>query len=307
MRILVTGGAGFIGSHVVDAYVRAGHDVLVVDDLSGGCRSNLNRDARFKKLDIRSPRLMDLIRKERPEVINHHAAQIDVRRSMAHPILDADVNVLGSLNLLESARACGVRKIIYASSGGTVYGEPEYLPCNEKHPINPLCHYGVSKHVVEHYLYLYGRNYGLSYSVLRYANVYGPRQDPQGEAGVVAIFAGQMLQGGHVRINGTGEQERDYIYVEDVAAANVACLERGDGEIYNLGCGRGTSVNEIFYMLRKITGYELEAEHGPPKLGETFKIFLDCSKAREELGWEPLVDLADGLNRSVEHIKLHPR
>lgn len=301
MKVLVTGGAGFIGSHVVDALVAEEYQVAVVDDLSTGRADNLNSQARFYQVDIRSPELEDVFAAERPEVISHHAARANVRESMEKPILYADVNVLGSLNLLELSRTYGVRKIIYISTGGAVYGEPQYLPVNEGHPIHPLDPYGASKHHVEHYLYLYQTNYGLAYTILRYPNVYGPRQDPHGEAGVVAIFAHLMLQGQQVVINGSGEQERDFVYVSDVAQANLLALEKGDGGIYNVGSGAGTSINEIFSQLRAITGYQGDEVHGPPKLGEVFKVYLDATLARTELGWGPRISLEEGLRRTVEY------
>ena len=304
MRILVTGGAGFIGSHVVDALIEKGHEVVVVDDLSTGKREHLNPQAKFYHLDIRDAQgLEEVFAAERPEIVNHQAARANVRESMEKPVLYAEVNVLGSLNLLELSRKYDVAKFIYASTGGAVYGEPEYLPADENHPINPLDPYGASKHFVEHYLYLYSANYGLCYTALRYPNVYGPRQDPYGEAGVVAIFTDQMLQGGQPIINGSGEQERDFVYVGDIAEANVLAMERGDNQVYNLGWGVGTSVNEIFAKLKEITGYEREAVHGPPKLGEVFKIYLDASKARQELGWSPQVELEEGLRRTVKYFR----
>ena len=304
MKILVTGGAGFIGSHVVDLYLQNGYQVVVVDDLSTGRESNLNPKAKFYQLDIRSPELAEVFEKERPDFVNHHAAQMDVRRSVVDPLFDADVNVRGSINLLELARHYGVKRLVYISTGGAVYGEPVYLPCDEDHPINPICPYGASKHTVEHYLYMYHVNYGLKYTVIRYPNVYGPRQDPHGEAGVVAIFTGQMLAGSQVVINGDGEQERDYVYVGDCARANLLALTKaGEAGIYNLGCGAGTTVNQIFNHLKAITGYPLEAVHGPAKLGETRKIYLDASKARRELGWQPEVSLEDGLRNTVQYFK----
>jgi UDP-glucose 4-epimerase len=303
MRILVTGGAGFIGSHVVDAFIEAGHHVAVVDDLSTGRRSNLNPRAAFYQMDIRSPALGDLFRQERPSVVSHHAAQVDLRRSVVDPVFDADVNVLGSLNVLECCRACGVRKVIYISSGGAVYGEPAYLPCDEDHPIQPLAPYGASKYIVERYLYLYREVHRLDYTVLRYGNVYGPRQDAQGEAGVVAIFAAQMLDDGKLVINGSGDQERDFVYVEDCARANLLALDRGSGGVYNLGRGQGTSVNRIFELLKGITGYRGDPVHGPPKAGETFRILLDPARARDDLGWQPTVDLQAGLQRTVAYFR----
>jgi len=302
MKILVTGGAGFIGSHVVDAFIQAGHQVVVVDNLSTGHRENLHPKAVFYRLDMRSPDLAEVFEKERPEVVDHHAAQADVRRSVAEPLFDAEVNVIGSLNLLENAVKYGVKKFIYISSGGAIYGEPEYLPCDEGHPIKPLSPYGVTKHTVEHYLYLYRRNFGLRYLVFRYANVYGPRQDPMGEAGVVAIFGGHMLRGEDVVINGSGEQERDFVYVGDCARANVIGLERGEGA-YNLGTGIGTTINEIFNRIKAITGYSREAVYGPVKLGDVFRIYSDASKARRELGWQPTMGLEEGLRRTVDYLR----
>jgi len=304
MKVLVTGGAGFIGSHVVDMYIANGYQVVVVDDLSTGRAVNLNPAAKFYRLDIRDPKLRQIFETERPDYVNHHAAQIDVRRSVAEPIFDADVNILGSINLIECARQYGVRRLIYISTGGAVYGEPEYLPCDENHPVNPICQYGASKHTVEHYLYMYKVNYGLDYTVLRYPNVYGPRQDPHGEAGVVAIFTGQMLRDEQVVINGDGEQERDFVYVEDCARANLLALQAEQGlGILNLGSGQGTTVNEIYRRLRELTGYRREAVYGPPKLGETRRIYLDASKARRELDWQPRISLAEGLERTVEYFR----
>jgi UDP-glucose 4-epimerase len=303
MKILVTGGAGFIGSHVVDLLVESGHDVIVVDDLSTGRLSNLNPKARFYQLDIRSPEVREVFAQERPEVISHHAAQMDVRRSMDDPLFDADVNILGSIKLANLAREFGVRKFIHISSGGAAYGEPVYLPCDEKHPVQPLCPYGASKYTFELYLYIYKVSYGLDYTVLRYPNVYGPRQDPYGEAGVAAIFIGQMLRGLPLTINGSGEQVRDFVYVSDCARANQMVLEAGSGRVYNLGVGQGTSINQIFAHLKAITGYQLEAHYGPPKAGETFRIYLDAGQARQELGWEPSVDLEEGLRQTVDYFR----
>jgi len=300
-KVLVTGGCGFIGSHVVDAFLAQGYEVVVVDNLATGSLENLNPKAKFYEVDIRSPELVDIFEAERPDFVDHHAAQMDVRLSVKKPCYDADVNIVGTLNLLECAVRFDVQKFIFISSGGAVYGEPEYLPCDEAHPIKPLCPYGVSKYAVEHYLYLYKENYGLDYTVFRYANVYGPRQDPHGEAGVVAIFAEQMLQGDQVTINGSGEQVRDFVYVEDCVAANLLAIENGAGQIYNLAAGVGTSVNEIFEALAEITDYERDPYHGPAKLGETFRIYLTAEKARQALGWEPTVALDEGLRRTVAY------
>lgn len=303
MKILVTGGAGFIGSHVVELLIGAGHDVAIVDDLSTGRRSNLNPKARFYQVDIRSPEMRAVFEQERPEVVDHHAAQMDVRKSVEDPLFDADVNINGSIKLAQLAMEFGTRKFIHISSGGAVYGEPVYLPCDEDHPVRPLCPYGASKYTFEMYLFMFKELYGLDYSVIRYPNVYGPRQDPNGEAGVVAIFIGQMLAGKPVTINGTGDQVRDFVYVGDCAKANLATLEKGSGRVYNLGYGIGTTVNQIFDGLKDITGYPQEAHHGPAKVGETFRIYLDASRAKSELGWEPSVDLQEGLRRTVEYFK----
>lgn len=299
MKILVTGGAGFIGSNVVDGYLVAGHEVIVVDNLSTGHQRNLNPAARFYQMDLRAPELAELIQKEKPDVVNHHAAQIDVRRSVADPAYDASINILGSLGLLEACRMAGVKKVIYISSGGAIYGEPDYLPCDEAHPVRPLSPYGGSKYAVELYLFMYGQNYGLPYTILRYANVYGPRQDPLGEAGVVAIFTDRMLKGEPVTINGTGEQERDFIFVGDCVAANLLALEMGEGRAYNLGWGLPVTVNDIYRRLKEASGYRLDANYSPAKTGETFRIYLDTARARQELGWEPKVPLEEGIGRTV--------
>lgn len=306
LKILVTGGVGFIGSHVVDALINQGYQVVVVDDLSAGSQRNLNPRARLYKIAIQDPALGEVFAAERPDCVNHHAAQMSVRVSVERPLLDAEVNILGSLNVLEACRAFGVKKLVYISTGGAAVGEPRYLPVDEKHPADPVSPYGVTKHTVEHYLYLYKVNYGLNYTVLRYPNVYGPRQDPYGEAGVVAIFIGQMLRGEPVTINGTGEQERDFVYVADIVDANLLALEKGDGEVYNLGSGVGTSVNEIFRRLARLTGYTQAPRHGPPLPGEVFKIYLDATKARRELGWQPAVSLEEGLSLTVDFFRKNP-
>ncbi len=307
MKVLVTGGAGFIGSHVVDAFLADGHAVVVVDDLSTGRASNLNPQARLYKLDIRDPGLAAVFEQERPDLVDHHAAQMDVRKSVADPLFDADVNVRGTLNLLECARRYGVRKVVYISTGGAVYGEPVYLPCDEDHPINPICQYGVSKHVVEHYLHVYRHLYGVEYAVLRYPNVYGPRQNPAGEAGVVAIFTGRMLADETITIYGTGEQERDFVYVTDCARANVLAAGSDRTGIYNIGCGTGTTVNLLFSELSHIMGYARPAEYAPAKNGETYKIYLDSRRAQSELGWRPTIGLPEGLAETVAHLRAFER
>ena len=304
MKILVTGGAGFIGSHVVDAYINKGFEVVVLDDLSTGRRENLNPKAKFYHIDIRSPEIGEIFEIEHFDAVNHHAAQMDVRRSVADPYYDADVNIMGSINLIECSKKFGIERFIYISSGGAVYGEPEYLPCDEAHPVNPICQYGISKHTVEHYLFLYQVNYGMNYTVFRYPNVYGPRQNPKGEAGVVAIFLGEMISGKQVTINGDGEQQRDFVFVSDCARANVLALSSDNNNgIFNLGSNHGTSVNEIFEELQNITGYKLKPIYGPAKLGETRKIFLEATKANNELGWCPTVGLREGLALTTEFVR----
>jgi UDP-glucose 4-epimerase len=303
MKILVTGGAGFIGSHVVDMFVAEGHDVVIVDNLTTGRKSNINPKAKFYQVDIRSAEMEQIFETERPEVIDHHAAQMDVRRSVADPVYDADINIMGALNLLNLSVKYGVRKFIHISSGGAVYGEPVYLPCDEKHPVQPLCPYGATKYMLELYLYMYKQTHGLDYSILRYPNVYGPRQDPAGEAGVVAIFVGRMLKNQTVTVYGTGEQVRDYVFVKDCARANLMLLEKGSGRVYNLGYGIGTTVNQIFSTLKMITDYQQEAQYGPARAGETFQIYLDASCARQEIGWEPSVVLEEGMRQTVDYFK----
>jgi UDP-glucose 4-epimerase len=303
-KILVTGGAGFIGSHVVDLFVSKGYEVVIVDDLSTGRASNLNPAAKFYKIDIRDPKIRDIFDAERPDFVSHHAAQMDVRRSVAQPLFDADVNILGSINLIECAKEFNVKHFVYISSGGAAYGEPERVPCVETDPINPICQYGASKHTVEHYLYMYYVNYGMNYTVLRYPNVFGPRQDPHGEAGVVAIFTGKMLLDEPLTINGDGEQTRDYVFVGDCARANYLAVttEHAPG-IYNIGWGRPTSVNQIFTTLAAVTDYNHPANYGPAKLGETRHIYLDASKARKDLGWAPTKTLEEGLEATVAYFR----
>jgi len=236
---------------------------------------------------------------EQPLFVSHHAARVDVRESMEDPCFYTDVNLLGSINVLECCRRHKVRKVLYASSGGAVYGEPDELPVGEKHPIRPLDHYGASKHHVEHHLHLYKHNYGLQFTTMRYPNVYGPRQNSSGEAGVVAVFARRMLAGKEVIINGTGGQERDFIFVKDVARANLLALSKGKSKEYNLGNGHGISINKLFEKMACLTGYRRPAVHGPAKVGEVFRTCLDASLASEELGWRPRVDLPRGLNETV--------
>ncbi len=307
MKILVTGGAGFIGSHVVDAYLKEGHEVVVIDNLSSGKKENVNPSAKFYRVDILDDEVLRWVFvEEKPEIVNHHAAQVSVNYSVDHPDKDATINILGSINLIRLSIEYGVKKFIYISSGGACYGNPVYMPCDENHPINPLSPYGVSKHTVEHYLYLYHENNGLDYVVLRYPNVFGPRQDPYGEAGVVAIFSERMWRKKPVVIYGDGTQERDFVFVEDIARANILALNDLDTNvppIFNLGTGKGTSVNEIFRILAEITGYDQEPIHEPPRPGEVYKIALDATRAEKILGWKPQYSLEDGLKITAEWFK----
>ncbi len=302
-KILVTGGAGFIGSHVADHFIQSGHPVVIVDNLSSGRRENINPQAAFYQVDIGSPEMRSIFEHERPQVISHHAAQIDVRHSVSNPIFDATTNILGSIHLAQLAVEFKVRKFIHISSGGAAYGEPAYLPCDEKHPVQPLSPYGASKYAFELYPYIFKHNFGLDYTILRYANVYGPRQDPHGEAGVVAIFTSRMLRQEPVTIFGSGEQVRDFVFVSDCGRANLLALEQGSGKAYNIGCGVGTTINQIFDHLRSITTYPLPANYGPAKPGETFRIYLDADLASQELGWTPQLDLEAGLRQTVEYFR----
>jgi len=304
MRILVTGGAGFIGSNIVDAYIEAGHHVIVVDDLSSGSRANLNLAAHWSHVDVRSDEIERVIEAERPDVVNHHAAQISVRRSVEAPVVDASVNVVGSLHVLEAARKHGVRRVIFASTGGAIYGEVDHGLADELHPCKPLSPYAVAKFSVERYLDYYRATYGLETLVLRYANVYGPRQDPHGEAGVVAIFIKRILAGIAPSIFGDGEQTRDFVYVEDVVRANVAALDlpiHGDASaVFNIATGTEVSVNTLWRTLATIAGSTLDAYHEPPKPGDLRRSVLDPSRAKRELGWIPSVKLAEGVARTWE-------
>ena len=305
MRILVTGGAGFICSHVADGYIAGGHDVAIIDDLSRGSRDNLNPKARFYLGDVRDAEFVNSVfETEQPQVVNHHAAQMDVRRGVREPLFDASVNILGSLNILQAAVAHGCKRVIYISTGGAAYGEPQRLPVLEDDPINPITPYGISKHTVEHYLFTYRFLYGLNYVVLRYGNVYGPRQSSHGEAGVIAIFCEQMLAGIQPVIYGDGSKTRDYIFVEDVVRANLAAIERGDGEIFNIASGSETSDQQVFDVIRDRLGKsDLRAQYVARRPGEIEKIYLDIRKAERVLGWTPQIALNEGARRTVSYFQ----
>ena len=305
MRVLVTGGAGFIGSHVVDRCISAGHDVVVVDNLSTGTRQSVPSAARLAVIDIRSPDLADVFRAEQPDAVIHLAAQAEVRRSVEQPLLDADVNIMGSLNLLECSRRFGVRRVIYSSSGGAVYGDTDVLPTPEDQPARPASPYGVSKLTVEHYLGCWAGLYGIRWVALRYANVYGPRQSPLGEAGVVAIFAHRLLGGEPVVINGDGLQTRDYVHAGDVVAANLAAAAYdGDQVAFNIGTGVETNVLDLLASCQAAAGTSIEPEHRPARLGELSRSALDCTRAQRDLDWKPAVKLDEGLRGTLA--SLHP-
>lgn len=299
MRVLVTGGAGFIGSHVCDVFVRAGHEVIALDNLSGGRKENLDPRVRLEVLDIRGPEAAALLRAERPQVLCHLAAQMDVRRSVEDPRFDAEANILGFLNLLEAARTSGVRKVVFSSTGGAIYGEQDVFPAPESHPTRPVSPYGVSKAAGELYLGFYRAQYGLPYVALRYANVYGPRQNPHGEAGVVAIFTQRLLADQECTIYGEGRQTRDFVYVEDVARANLLAVEKELMGPVNIGTGVETDVNRLYSLLARAAGVDRPAVHAPARPGEQLRSCVDSGLARRELGWQPTVELAEGLRRTV--------
>jgi UDP-glucose 4-epimerase len=297
VRALVTGGAGFIGSHLGEALLAEGHEVTVIDDLSRGRRSQVPAAAQFVEADLNDD-LGAILAESRPEVVFHEAAQIDVRRSLADPLLDTRVNVLGTVNLLQACVTAGVRRLVLASSGGTVYGETEALPTPEDHPLHPASNYGAAKAAAELYGEVYSQVYGMEFVALRYSNVYGPRQDPHGEAGVVAIFAERLLRGEVPTINGDGTQTRDYVYVADVVAANLAALAGPPGA-YNVGTGTECDVNELYARLARIVGVSGAATHGPAKPGEQRRSCLDPSRAAARLGWRPRFSLDAGLETTV--------
>jgi UDP-glucose 4-epimerase len=304
MRILVTGGAGFIGSHTVDALVERSHDVAVLDNLSSGRSGRLNPRARFHQADLRDAgRVAEVLEQERPEAIYHLAAQMDVRRSVADPAFDAGVNLVGILNLMEAARGRGLRRVIFASSGGAIYGEQEVFPCDENHPCRPVSPYVVAKLATEAYLFFYRNEYAIEYTALRYANVYGPRQDPRGEAGVVAIFCGRLLGGEPCTIYGDGRQTRDYVYVGDVAAANVAALEHQADNTFNIGTGIETDVNQLYAELAELAGVRKDPVYAAARPGEQRRSVISPARAGLKLGWQPKVSLHEGLAATLEYFR----
>lgn len=303
MKILVTGGAGFIGSHVVDAYLAEGHEVRVIDNLATGRRANVPAGARLHEVDIHSRETAAIFAEFQPDVVNHLAAQASVKVSTTDPVHDLEVNGGGTAKVARLCVEHGVRKLIYASTGGALYGDPDFVPVPETHPIRALSPYGTSKRVGELYIELYNRTAGLDYTILRYANAYGPRQDPHGEAGVIAIFTGLMLAGETCTIDGDGEQQKDYVYVGDIARANLAALTMGNGQAINIGTGKGTSVNQIFNALAAATGNAQPARYGPPRPGDVRNIWLDSSLAGQLLGWKHEVGIGEGIRLTVESFR----
>lgn len=304
MKILITGGAGFIGSHIAASYLEAGHDVAIVDNLSTGRPANVPASAKFFCADITDAARLDRIFREfRPETVSHHAAQMDIRRSLREPILDANINVVGSLAVLEASVQYRVKEFIFASSGGAVYGEPRELPADESTPERPISHYGVAKLCVERYLHAYHHLYGLKFTTLRYANVFGPRQNPRGEAGVVSIFIRQMLQGEIPTIFGDGSKTRDYVFVEDVVSANLLALGASRCGTFNIGRGVQVSDYEIFSAIRQEVGFADEPKFGPPRTGEVEHICVNAEAAASVLRWKPVVNLRDGIKRTVAYVR----
>ena len=303
MKLLVTGGAGFIGSHIADALVEKGHEVVIVDNLLTGKPENINPKAKFALMDIRAREMERLFEIERFGAVFHLAAQMDVRKSVQDPAYDADVNVLGTLNLLQNCVRSGTKKVVFASSGGAVYGEQDVFPCEENHPTRPVSPYGITKLCAEKYLFYFAAEFGLKYVSLRFANVYGPRQNPHGEAGVVAIFAGKMLAGGQALINGDGKQTRDYVYVGDVVQANLKALEYPQNDAFNVGTGIETDVNRVFGILNRLTGGRVQENHGPAKPGEQRRSVVSYKRAKMKMNWEPKVALEQGLKLTAEFFK----
>ncbi|NQU17772.1 MAG: NAD-dependent epimerase/dehydratase family protein [Candidatus Saganbacteria bacterium] len=305
MKIILTGGAGFIGSNIADTYIDAGHKVVIVDNLSSGNRKNINSKAKFYKADITDRKALEKIfKKEKPEIVNHHAAQIDVRKSVTDPIYNAKVNEIGTLELLNCCVKFKVKKIIFASTGGALYGEVSAKKgAGENHPLDPISPYAITKRSAELYLSAYAYNYGLKYTILRYGNVYGPRQDPYGEAGVIALFIGKLKNNQQPFIYGNGKQLRDYVFVKDICRANLIALKKGHNKTYNVGTGQATSVNTLFTELKNIMGFQKEAVYKPPRQGELFRSLLNPSKIKRELGFSIKTDIKSGLQKTVEYFR----
>lgn len=303
MNILVTGGAGFIGSHIVDKYLEAGHIVTIIDNLSTGKKVNINPNADFIQMDIKDSSIAEIFEKYKFDIISHQAAQMDVRVSVNDPIFDAQNNIIGSLNLYENARKYGVKKVIFASSGGTVYGEQDEFPCDENHSTKPVSPYGIGKLTNERYLYYYKEVYGIDYVAFRYGNVFGPRQNPNGEAGVIAIFTNKFLKGEQPIINGDGLITRDYIYISDVVEANLLALNDDVSGIYNVTTGIETNVNTIFNTLKNKTNSDLEEYHGEAKKGEQRRSVCSFAELQSKHNWQPKVSFEDGIDKTVDYFK----
>jgi len=302
-KCLVTGGAGFIASHLVDKLLEKGCDVAIIDNLSTGKKENLNPKADFYNFDIQDSEISGIFEKVKPEIVFHYAAQIDVRKSVDDPAESAKTNILGSLNILENCKKYGVKKIIFASSGGAIYGEADVVPTPESYSPQPVSPYGIEKFVFEHYLYFYKKEYGLDYLILRFANIYGPRQNSKGEAGVIAIFCDKIMRKEKVVINGDGNQTRDFVFVEDVINANILGIEKNKSGIFNVGTSKETNVNDIFHELNKVFGLKAQEIHGPQKAGEQKRSCLDFVKIKKELGWEPKYDIGSGLFKTQKWFK----
>lgn len=304
MKIIVTGGAGFIASQIVNAYLDQGHQVSIIDNLSSGFKKNLNPKANFHECDINNPQITGIIKQFQPDIVNHHAAQINVRTSIDDPVTDASTNIIGSLNLLQACIAAGsVKKFIFASSGGAISGDVDTVPTPENHPPNPISPYGIAKLSVEYYLNYYQLVHGLNSLAFRYANVYGPRQNPHGEAGVVAIFFQRLLNNQEFIVNGDGGQTRDFVYVGDVVNANLKALDTDITGIYNIGTGRSVTINQLVKHMKANLDVATQIKHGPAKAGEQLTSCLDASKAAKDLDWRPQVDLETGLEATAEFFK----
>lgn len=303
MKILIIGGAGFIASHIADRLVELNYDVSIVDNLSAGKKENINSKTRFYKCDITNYDALRLIfNMEKPEVVIHHAAQTDVQTSILRPAFDADINIIGTINVLECCKESGVRKVIYSSSAA-VYGNPEYLPIDENHKVNPISFYGISKHTPEHYIKVYSEIYNMKYTIFRYANVYGIRQDPKGEGGVISIFIDRLLNNKTPFIYGDGEQTRDFIYVKDVAKANIKAITKGDNEIVNISTNKPISINRLYEEMGKISGINIKAKYKPKRIGDILNSYLSNEKAKNVLGWEEKYTLEGGLLETIDYYK----
>lgn len=300
MKILVTGGAGFIGSNIVDGFIENGHDVIVVDNFSHGNKNNINKKARVYNIDIRDKDLYKVFEKERPEIVCHHAAQISVPKSIDNPIEDADINIIGSLNLLECCRIYGVKKVTYPASAA-IFGEPQYLPVDEAHPLDMMCGYGITKHTIEHYLETYSKLYGIKYTVMRYSNVYGPRQDSTGEGGVVAIFCENMLENKVPLIFGDGTQTRDFVFVKDVVNANIIALTDLNNGIYNVATDTKISVNELFNTVNILLDKNMRPIYKEERKGDIKHSYMTYNKINKECGWEPKYSLEEGLKQTINY------